>query len=1475
MWPSTVPTWLLLLLLQGGPEPARATYHMLLMPAEMPHPSDRSVCVQLSNVTEPTQVLVTLQSQSRETKVMDVHTEGPDLLECLPFKVPPPAGGENEVASVKLCLLSGGITRSCEAKQVLIKRTQETGILLTDKPIYLPGQTVILRIIIMNPDFYAMSNKCPLVLILDPNGYRIKQWENVTPRQGIVELNFTLSPDPVLGLYTVQVAHLQVTQTFEVAEMAFPKFDISILLPAIITLEDERFQMKICGRHTYGRPVSGIVHGKLCQPAEYYYWQETQPVTICSEFHGKTDKSGCLGIEVQTRDFPLSSYDYKPYLEASASLMEEGTGVTFSKTGRCELSPNIAYVIFEESDMDTYYKPRINYRGVVQLLRADRTPMKGEKVYLSIQRGGTVSEMSYTTNDEGRASFVLDTSTWEGATVDLKAQFKKEKPEYHYGQRNPFYPDAVKIIYCFHSLVKSFVKIQPPKETLPCEQEFAIEVDYIIRHRDIPRTDGYLKLHHFVMARGHIVQHGQTGLNITVDSVTKGTHYIPLAINADIAPSAKLLIVAFLTNGMVMADTAEFSVSKCFRTKAHMEFSVQEASPGDEVSLQLESAPDSLCAICAVDKSVTLARPEAELTPDIVYQKIAFSNTVGYPYRVQEPDPPCFRPRRFWKRSLGEQPDAGSHNIRKRAVPWAAQTQNQIDIYTIIQRMGIKVISNCLIKKPPVCSGRPSPPIASQTFIGPDGEVMLYPDPVSGSSTQIISIDMEGFDLASPDDKAAKSDVRTYFPDTWFCHLMQMNSSGQAMLNLTIPDSITMWDASMFCFSDMGFGLSPLKTIKSTKAFFIKLDVPYSVLRKETFSVMGTVFNYMENVLMVRATLTQSSKLKPRLCPDCVYTRCLEAGTGTTFTWMLEAMELGEVQMHATVQALDTGELCGEEKPVVPEKGGSDSVMQTILVKSEGMLVETSYNTLLCAEGNLVSEVISVEFPKHAVEGSEAAEFSVVGDTMGLALKNMDNLVVMPTGCGEQTMVHLAPLISLRRYLEETRQMTEFMQQKSDDIIQKGIQRQMSFRRTDGSFSTFQDDEGNTWLTTLALSTFCQLKDRGLVDATICEDLQTWLRSTQLPNGSFQPIGKPFKNTQMDGPSNEIALSAYITTHLMEDPTLHNGPMAKISLEFLKNVTMTVEGTHTMAMLANTYALSGDEDMLRYTLTKLYEKANISEKNIFWTLTPQTSKKASGWTLPEEGVVETSALVLLAHLRQPNVTKEDIRNASRIAAWIMRKQNPCGGFATTQDTMEALKALTAYGASTHRGRTGINLTLTSEGKLLHAFVVNSSNELLVQQVKLPSVAAKYEAAVEGDGCVSVQTILRYNVPPPKSRSFNLTVDFRAKECGNTSCTTYTMDIHISYTGSRVTTNMALIEVEMLSGFRPDEDSLIEVEKHPLVKKIEKNQDKVIIYMEALTHEQENIRFQMLRDVEVEGVQKRSVTAYDYYAPEDRATTSYS
>lgn len=57
---------------------------------------------------------------------------------------------------------------------------------------------------------------------------------------------------------------------------------------------------------------------------------------------------------------------------------------------------------------------------------------------------------------------------------------------------------------------------------------------------------------------------------------------------------------------------------------------------------------------------------------------------------------------------------------------------------------------------------------------------------------------------------------------------------------------------------------------------------------------------------------------------------------------------------------------------------------------------------------------------------------------MGTALQNLDQLLQMPFGCGEQNMVQFAPNIFILQYLNKTKQLDAEIEDRALEFLRKG-----------------------------------------------------------------------------------------------------------------------------------------------------------------------------------------------------------------------------------------------------------------------------------------------------------------------------------------------------------------------------------------------------------------------------------------------------
>ncbi|XP_075468699.1 alpha-2-macroglobulin-like protein 1 [Ascaphus truei] len=255
--------------------------------------------------------------------------------------------------------------------------------------------------------------------------------------------------------------------------------------------------------------------------------------------------------------------------------------------------------------------------------------------------------------------------------------------------------------------------------------------------------------------------------------------------------------------------------------------------------------------------------------------------------------------------------------------------------------------------------------------------------------------------------------------------------------------------------------------------------------------------------------------------------------------------------------------------------------------------------------------------------------------------------------------------------------------------------------------------------------------------------------------------------------------------------------------------------------------------------------------------------------------VELTSYVLLALISGPTVQAEELSKASEIVNWLNKQQNPYGGFSSTQDTVVAIQALAKYTRVTFNDKGNMLVTVQTAMSFQKQFHVDKYNRLLLQREALPDVPGSYSLQVTGIGCVYIQVVLRYNVYPQMEKAtFNLSARLEPRECTNQSIRLETLIISVSYTRTRNVSNMVLIEVDMLSGFSPREDTAIELLKMPLVMRVNIQQNSVTIYLDELGHSSQDYSLTLKQDDVVGKLQPANVKVCDYYKPEESSVRTY-
>ncbi|KAF7694850.1 hypothetical protein HF521_006573 [Silurus meridionalis] len=1389
------------------------SFYLLAVTSQSVGGTAEMLCV-IVNPIETVALDVNLEYNQNNVTILKETSITQQYYNCIAFQVP--VVDHELVASIKI-QIKGSKKVLNKTTKILITPPSHLIIIHTDKPIYKPGQTVKFRIVSLDTNFLTYNQTFPTIEMQDPNSNRIGQWLNVATNSGLVDLSYPINSEATKGFYVITVwddKNQQITQTFEVKDYVLPTFEVTVQLPPVITILDTTATLKVCAKYIYGKPVSGTVKAMVCHN-KYRYGRLQPPPNICRNYTMKTGKTGC-GVQIlNLTEFEVKDSRYAPSIIVQSQVEEDETGVIMTGSGSSSITSNMVTLSFDDSP--TIYKPGIAYEGKIKVLGPKSNPMKRKVVYLTINYSNNKKVVrKLVTGDKGIAKFSLNTEPWGLAQLSLQAQYEKtSRPVIKItNQHTPNYPTAYLSLQPFYSKSQSFIKLRTCVTIFSCIKKAVIRAQYLIHQSALAPHQKYITFFYMVMSKGHLYQQGRILQAIKHGKAEhKGNLVVTLQNVVKLSPAAQVVLYTILPIGEAIADSATISVQPCLANNVSLEFVPTTELPGDQASLMLRASPGSLCSLKAIDESLLLLQPEKELSIQSVFNMLPVQMLSGYPYSIIDEDSKACDGIPFIKNKAAQSSKLMAN----------FPNSGKVDVFNTFKDIGIKLLTNADVKKPCLrkhcrcCSQRSA------------GQLMLK-NILTDSSTsqQIITI-------------------RKYFPETWIWDLVPVSQSGSMTINKTVPDSITTWQADAFCTSPIGFGVASKSKLTAFQPFFVSLTLPSSIIRGEVFTLKATVFNYLQSCMMVNVSMVNSQKFLLQPCSTCNHTQCLCAGESWTISGAVTPLVLGEVSFKVTAEAMQSSALCGGKAVTVPEKGRIDTVIKTLLVLAEGTKQSKSYNTFICLSDSIDNEVIELPLPEVYVEGSATGTVSVVGDLMGRALQNLASLLAMPSGCGEQNMLHFAPDIFILEYLESTNQLTPAIRSTAENFLVSGYQRELTYKHTDGSYSAFgmSDASGNTWLTAFVMKSFGQAKQYIFVDQVFVDQAKTWLGQQQKANGCFASVGQLFHSDLKGGVNDEVTLSAYITAAMLELSYPVTDPVLDHSLTCLRNAYTQVNSIYAKALLFTP-----------------------SHGGRHWS-------RVSDGSVTDSLEVEMTSYVLLGLMSGPQISRFNLGYSSSIVKWISQQQNAFGGFASTQDTVVALQALARYSLATYSPAGTLTVTLTSSSGQITTFIINQSNRLLYQESQLPKVPDFYDITAEGTGCVSLQFTVNYNIPPPPdSSSFTIS----ASASGNCRLPNPSLKLNITvrYGGKRAKTNMVVIEVKPLSGFRVDETSVQLVNNKSDVTQTFNRSYYLYTCIQCAKLGQEKVyTLTITQTLPVNNLKPAVVKVYDYYEISEKAATSYT
>uniref|UniRef100_A0A8C3K2J8 Complement C5 n=1 Tax=Calidris pygmaea TaxID=425635 RepID=A0A8C3K2J8_9CHAR len=1144
----------------------------------------------------------------------------------------------------------------------------------TDKPIYTPDQSVKVRVYSLNEELQPARRETVLTFV-DPEGVKvdIEEEEDFT---GIVSFpDFKIPPNPKYGIWKIEAKYTKnfVTSAvakFEVKEYALPSFSIIIQPESNFISSDkfENFRIVVKASYFYNKKLPSadvFLRFGIIEEAEKRMMPRAMHVTRIENGVAEINfncKKAVSFIGFQSLEELDGSYLYivASVLESTGGLSSEAefAGVRFA-VSPYKLSL-VATPLFVKPGLPFFIKVQVKdtvddfvgnipvtYNSVLTLFRSQNTQVlfpallrRFSDILLSFQ----VKTADPRLSDENQAS----------KTYEARA---------------------------YSSLSRSYLYIDW------ASNHKVLQVGDFININVYPHSPYIHKIHHYsylITSKGKIISFG-------TQKRIKDLEYehLTFQITQEMVPSARL-VVYYIVMGEETAELVADSVWLNVEQKCGNSLDVSKIlNPAQVVSLNMKTQFNSFVALSSIDKAVYGVTGRGKRAMEKVMLHLEKSD-LGCGAGGGQNNVDVFRMAGLTFLTNANADDSNEYKeLRCVWKPKFRLKEGKYFIVISVSRYPSPEIRNCCmagVKAYPVtetCNDRAQRIRRHKACISAFKDCCEFANRLREEEPNKLLI------LA----RMRKYEIRSYFPESWLWEVHQVSSRSKT-LSITLPDSLTTWEVQGVAISDKGICVAAPLEMQVVKDIFLSIYVPYSVVRGEQIELKGSVYNYGASAVKFCVKIaagngicafgdSATSGSRKRSCNF----KNLDGSSLSPVTFRILPLELG---LHTINFTLLTAK-------------NSETVVKTLRVMPEGIKKEIHAGFTLDPQGVYGSIKRRQEFrykvplnlvPKTKIDRSVSVKGHLMGEAIGTVLSpsGVSALTSLPKGSAEAEFMSIAPVFYVFRYLEESdnwhllgsKTLTARTQMRRK--MKEGIVSILSFRNSDFSYSMWKDGQASTWLTAFALRILGQVNQYiNLNEISICNSLLWLVDNCQMPDGSFSEFAN-YQPVKLQGtlPREAKEKSLYLTAFsvigikksikICPTEKIHDA-INKAGDYLMKNV-QAAQSPFTMAITSYALALVDlNHPSARSAFSALKKEASvIGDPPIyrFWKDTFKTADHHTPSSVTAQ-MVETTAYALLTAL-----LRGDKNYANPIIKWLSEEQRYGGGFYSTQDTINALEALTEY-----------------------------------------------------------------------------------------------------------------------------------------------------------------------------------------------------
>ncbi len=482
-----------------------------------------------------------------------------------------------------------------------------------------------------------------------------------------------------------------------------------------------------------------------------------------------------------------------------------------------------------------------------------------------------------------------------------------------------------------------------------------------------------------------------------------------------------------------------------------------------------------------------------------------------------------------------------------------------------------------------------------------------------------------------PSEPLVQPKVRKLFPDTalWLAEV-RTDQNGHAQAQLTFPDSLTTWRATIRGATvDTKVG-SAVNRVIVRKNLMVRLAVPRFFRQGDDVTVSTIVHNYLADTKNAQMSLDTKGLTQQETGPQQV---TVASKADARVDWHVHAQNVHESDLLAKA-------LTNEE---------SDAMELTLPVIPFGVKLSDSKSGAVADVSGQAQATVNL--PGDPATAAPSLSVSISPSIAGSIFGALDFLTSYPYGCTEQTMSSFLPNVVVAKAMKDLNLQSTIDTPELQKKISAGLDRLYDFQHDDGGWGWWKEDQSYVFMTAYVVSGLSQAKAAGYQ-----------VKPEALANGQ-----NFLKKQLQQYPNMRPDLRAYVVYAL----ALAGSSDAKMLDEaYRRRSDMSSQGLSMLGLALHTAGDNRDREVA----TLLEKQVRADDAEAHWP---------SDYDYLMEFYIDDSVESTAYALRLLSLTKPDSPLLPKAAAWLVNHRDGGYYWLSTKQTSMVVFGLLEYVKVTH------------------------------------------------------------------------------------------------------------------------------------------------------------------------------------------------